>query len=270
MVVTAYAVGDVQGCHAPLCRLLEQVAFEPSRDQLWLAGDLVNRGPESLAVLRLVASLGSATRVVLGNHDLHLLSVAEGVGRLKKGDTLQPLLDASDAADLLAFLARQPLLYHDAQLGYCMVHAGIPPHWDLSTAARMAREAEGFLGAHGYGVCARRRRDAPVELTADLSREERAELIVSYFTRMRVCTASGALDLSFKGAPAAAPAGHRPWFAHPERKTRGTRILFGHWAALRGNVDAPGVYGLDTGCVWGDRLTLMRLDDERRFSCPCA
>jgi bis(5'-nucleosyl)-tetraphosphatase (symmetrical) len=268
--MTAYAVGDVQGCYAPLCRLLETVAFDPSRDQLWLAGDLVNRGPESLAVLRFVASLGSSTRVVLGNHDLHLLSVAEGAGRLKKGDTLQPLLEAPDASELLAFLARQPLLHHDAQLGYCMVHAGIPPHWDLPTARRMAGEAQEFFAAHGHAVCARRRRDAPVELAPSLSREERAELIVSYFTRMRVCTASGALDLSFKGAPEAAPAGHRPWFAHSDRKTRDTRILFGHWAALRGNVDAPGVHALDTGCVWGDRLTLMRLDDERRFSCSCA
>lgn len=267
--VSTYAVGDIQGCYEPLRRLLDQLNFEPADDQLWLVGDLVNRGPDSLAVLRYAASLGNSLRVVLGNHDLHLLAVASGVRALRKSDSLTAILDASDVSELLSFLRRQPLLYHDPALDFCMVHAGIPPQWDLATAQAMAREAEYWLRDHGYGICAKGANDRPGPLLDSLDAEARARLIVAYFTRMRVCTPEGKLHMAFKGDAAAAPPGHAPWYSHPGRRSVGTRILFGHWAALRGRVDAEGVFGLDTGCVWGNRLTLMRLEDQKRFECKC-
>lgn len=267
--MAVYAVGDVQGCRAELSSLLEQVRFDPARDQLWLVGDLVNRGPDSLGVLRFVHSLGSAARLVLGNHDLHLLAAADGVERLRAPDTLQQVLDASDGPELVEWLRRQPLLYVDPALGYCMVHAGIPPHWDLPQAARMAREAEAWLASRGLAEVTSPSELEPLELHPELTPGQRARVVVSYFTRMRVCTAEGRLNLAFKGTPELAPSGYLPWYAHPERKTRDLRILFGHWAALQGQVATRNVYALDTGCAWGRSLTLMRLEDERRFSCRC-
>lgn len=267
--MSVYAVGDVQGCYEPLRRLLDRVAFDPLRDQLWLAGDLVNRGPDSLGVLRFVASLGTAARVVLGNHDLHLLAVAQGARPLRSGDTLRAVLESADASELIAFLSQQPLLHYDRAVGYCMVHAGIPPHWDLDLAIRRAREAESWLRDHGYGVYGQGSLKSPLELSADLDDESRVRVILSYFTRMRVCTPAGRMDLGFKGEASASPPGHAPWFAHAERKTAGVPIVFGHWAALRGVAPAPNVFALDTGCAWGECLTLMRLADRRRFACSC-
>jgi bis(5'-nucleosyl)-tetraphosphatase (symmetrical) len=207
--------------------------------------------------------------MVLGNHELHLLAVAEGVQRLIAADTLQPIFDAPDGPLLLAWLRRQPLLHVDPALGYCMVHAGIPPHWDLAEAERMAREAEAWLLASGLAEVTAPLAVEPLELTSDLSTGGRARVISSYFTRMRVCTAEGRLNLVFKGTPDLAPPGYLPWFGHPHRRTRDVRVLFGHWAALQGQVEASNVYALDTGCVWGRSLTLMRLEDGQRFSCPC-
>lgn len=267
--MAVYAVGDVQGCYAELCSVLEQADFDPSRDQLWLLGDVVNRGPESLRVLRFVRSLGVAARMVLGNHDLHLLAAAEGLQRLRAVDTLQEVLDAPDSAELLDWLKRQPLLHHDPRLGYCMVHAGIPPQWDLDQALAMAREAEAWIVSNGLADVTSPSELEPLELSSDLSPGQRARVIMSYLTRMRVCTPEGRLNLAFKGTPDLAPAGCAPWFAHPQRKTREVRVLFGHWAALQGEVNTPNVYALDTGCAWGRSLTLMRLEDEQRFSCPC-
>jgi bis(5'-nucleosyl)-tetraphosphatase (symmetrical) len=268
--MAVYAVGDVQGCYDALCRLLECVRFDASADRLWLVGDLVNRGPQSLETLRFVRSLGASGVVVLGNHDVHLLGVAAGVRRLRTEDTLDAILAAPDREDLLRFLERQPFFHHDAELGYCMVHAGIPPHWDLQEAARHAEEARAWLTPSGLdgiiGPCTRE----PLELSAELSPPQRARAIVNYLTRMRVCTASGRLDLSFKGAAEKSPAGFLPWYAHPARKTRDLKILFGHWAALQGTADVPNVFALDTGCAWGHCLTLMRLDDQQRFSAPCS
>jgi len=264
-----YAVGDVQGHYDELRDLLEQVHFDARFDQLWFVGDLVNRGPRSLDVLRFVKSLGSSARVVLGNHDIHLLAVAAGVRRLRSKDTLQPVLDAPDASELLSWLERQPLAYADAEAGYAMVHAGIPPGWDLSHALELAREAERWLRTFGYADVAAPTSEEPLALDANLSAAQRARVIVNYFTRMRVCTLDGHLDLEFKGPAEEAPEGYLPWFAHPERKTRGVRLIFGHWAALQGRVRAENVYALDTGCSWGRELTLMRLGDDRRFGCEC-
>jgi bis(5'-nucleosyl)-tetraphosphatase (symmetrical) len=267
--MATYAVGDVQGCYGALSCVLERAGFERARDHLWLVGDLVNRGPESLDVLRFVHSLGNRARVVLGNHEIHLLAVAAGERRLKPSDTLDAILAAPDRPVLLGWLAQQPLLYVDRDVGYCMSHAGIPPQWDLVEAQAMAQEAERWLALHGYGQIATPSREEAVELAPGQDEATRARVIVSYFTRMRVCTPSGVLDLRFKGPADQAPPGHLPWFAHSARKTANERIVFGHWAALEGKVDAANVFALDTGCAWGRSLTLMRLDDERRFSCPC-
>jgi bis(5'-nucleosyl)-tetraphosphatase (symmetrical) len=257
--LTIYAVGDVQGCHDALQALLEQVRFDPADDQLWLVGDLVNRGPNSLDVLRFVRSLGSRATLVLGNHDLHLLAVAEGVRELRGADTLRPLLDAPDGAELIGWLRHQPLL-----------HAGIPPNWDLATATALAREAERWLTAFGCAELVPNEVPELAELTPELTPAQRARVIVSYLTRMRVCTADGRMNLAYKGPANQAPSGFLPWFAHPERKTRDVRILFGHWAALQGQADAENVFALDTGCVWGRALTMLRLSDGRKFACPCS
>jgi bis(5'-nucleosyl)-tetraphosphatase (symmetrical) len=267
--LAVYAVGDVQGCHDELQALLEQVRFDPASDELWLVGDVVNRGPDSLGVLRFVRSLGSRATVVLGNHDLHLLAVAEGVRALRGADTLRPVLDAPDGGELIAWLRHRPLLHSDLGLGYCMVHAGIPPHWDLATASALAREAERWLKASGCAELVPNDAHELLELTPELTAAQRARVIVSYLTRMRVCTAEGRLDLAYKGPPDHAPSGYLPWFAHRERKARDVRILFGHWAALAGEADGENVFALDTGCVWGRALTMMRLSDRSRFECPC-
>lgn len=268
--MTVYAVGDVQGCHEALSCVLKQVDFAADRDQLWLVGDLVNRGPASLQVLRFVRSLGASARVVLGNHELHLLAVAAGVRRLRPSDTLDELLAAPDREELLDWLCQQPLLHVDREIGYSMVHAGIPPQWDLAQASAMAREAQPWLKPATLGRILGPDASADPELwTADLSPVQRARIIVAYFTRMRVCSAEGRLESSYKGPAAGSPAGFLPWFAHPGRRTRQERIIFGHWAALQGRVDEPNVFALDTGCAWGRSLTLMRLGDERRYSCAC-
>jgi bis(5'-nucleosyl)-tetraphosphatase (symmetrical) len=268
--VAVYAVGDVQGCLDALQGLLEQVRFDPARDELWLVGDVVNRGPDSLGVLRFVRSLGPRATLVLGNHDLHLLAVAEGVRQLRGADTLRPILDAPDRAELIGWLRHQPLLHANLGLGYCMVHAGIPPHWDLATATALAREAEKWLATSGCAELVPNDAHELTELTPELTPAQRARVIVSYFTRMRVCTPSGRMDLVYKGPADKAPAGYLPWFAYPDRKTRDVRVLFGHWAALQGRADAENVFALDTGCVWGHELTLLRLEDGRMFARSCA
>jgi bis(5'-nucleosyl)-tetraphosphatase (symmetrical) len=267
--MTVYAVGDVQGYYEALRLVLDQVAFDAQKDELWLVGDLVNRGPQSLEVLRFVRSLGARARVVLGNHEIHLLALAEGARGPRSKDTLAAVLQAPDAAELIAWLRTQPLLYADPALGYAMVHAGVPPHWDLDVALEMAGEAQSWLAKAGFAAVAAASDAELLELGPGLDPAERARVIVSYFTRMRICSASGRMELRFKDHPDHAPPGYRAWFAHPERKTRSTRIIFGHWAALQGQALASNVFALDTGCSWGRSLTLMRLGDDRRFSCSC-
>lgn len=269
--MTTYAVGDLQGCLTPLQCLLQRVDFSPSRDCLWLAGDLVNRGPQSLEALRFVRDLGSSAVTVLGNHDLHLLAVAHNIERLKRADTLRPILDAPDRTDLIDWLRQQKLVHHDAERNTTMVHAGIPPQWTLEKALRRAAEVEQVLrddvlllpfldGMYG---------NQPAKWNKDLHGIPRLRLITNYFTRMRFCKADGTLDLEAKEGLGSAPAGYAPWFSHPNRKMRGCRIIFGHWAALEGQCDEPNVFALDTGCVWGNSMTLMNLDSEELHRCDC-
>lgn len=272
--MAVYAIGDVQGCHDALLALLAHVGFDPARDRLWFAGDLVNRGPRSTEVLRFVRDLGERAVTVLGNHDLHLLAVGEGARPLRRKDTFAQVLEAPDAAELLGWLRRQPLLHRDAGLGYTLVHAGLAPQWSIAEAQRRAAELERALRAPGWhAFLAAMYGDDPVLWSEQLSGSARLRFITNAFTRMRYCDAAGRLDLAESGPPGSQPAGLMPWYEVPARRNAGERILFGHWATLdlTGPIDPRHrVHHLDTGCVWGGRLTAMRLEDGRRFSVPCA
>lgn len=267
--MAVYAIGDVQGCYDALQALLDKIRFDPARDRLWFVGDLVNRGPQSAAVVRFVMGLKEAV-CVLGNHDLHLLAVAAGRARSRREDTLDELLAAPDRAALLDWLRRRPLLHHDAALGYTLVHAGLLPSWDLATAQALAAEAERVLRgpeaeqlfAHMYG-------DQPDQWDTALGGWPRLRVIINAFTRLRFCDADGRMDLRPKGAPGSQPPGLLPWFQVPGRKSRGLRILFGHWSTL-GLWNGDGAIGLDSGCLWGGRLSAARLDPAPAFfSVPC-
>lgn len=260
--MAVFAIGDIQGCYDELRRLLERIKFNPAEDLLWLTGDLVNRGPKSLDVLRFVKNLGAHAVCVLGNHDLHLLALAAGQDNHKSADTLDAVLTAPDREELLDWLRHRPLLHYDATLGYTLIHAGLPPQWDTDTAAACARELETTLCSsdyrelftHMYG-------NQPDRWTPDLSGMRRLRFIVNCFTRLRYCTAEGVLDLASKGAPGTQAEGFMPWFEVPGRASANLHILFGHWSTL-GEVKGQNVYPLDTGCVWGGRLTALRLDGD--------
>lgn len=268
--MATYAVGDVQGCYQPLTCLLEQVGFDAQHDQLWLTGDLVNRGPQSLEVLRFAKSLGDSARVVLGNHDLHMLAVVCGVREARHKDTFDALLQAPDLQEIVDWLRCQPLFYTDAKLGYSMVHAGIPPGWSIAKTTKRAREVEqvlrslwfrDFLDAM-YG-------NEPLRWSKTLRGMDRLRVITNYLTRMRFCTADGTLDLLDKTSKESARLGFLPWFRQPNPNLQGHKIVFGHWAALEGQIEKKNIYPLDTGCVWGGKLTAMKLDDGSFYSCKC-
>jgi len=261
--MATYAIGDVQGCYDELNRLLDKIRFDPAADRLWFTGDLVNRGPRSLEVLRLVRSLGRRAVTVLGNHDLHLVA-AQARGKARARDTFHDVLEADDRDELIAWLRRRPLLH--VEDGYAMVHAGLPPHWSLrkaqaicTAASRLiaARKSDDFFREHMYG-------NAPESWRDSLRGWDRLRFVINCCTRLRVCTPAGRLELDYTGPPATAPRPARPWFALRGRRSRGATILFGHWSSL-GRVHWPEhkVYGLDTGCVWGRKLTALRLDDGR-------
>ncbi len=267
--MTVYAVGDIQGCLKPLRCLLQQVGFKPDKDELWAAGDVVNRGPDSLETLRYLKSLGPAFKMVLGNHDLHLLAVARGKRKLTPKDTLHEILDANDKKELIDWLQSQPLLI--IQDGYVMVHAGIPPHWDLLTAQSMAHKVETVLRGPGAGYFFENMYgDAPASWSKHQGEAEQLRAITNYFTRMRFCNIAGELDLSAKGPAIDPPKGFEPWYANPLRRTAGERILFGHWAALNGEVNQKNLHPLDTGCAWGQRLRLMNLSTLQYTHCECS
>lgn len=265
-----YVIGDLQGCLTPFLDLQRQLPLSADA-QLIFAGDLINRGPQSLHTLRTVMQMGERAQSVLGNHDLHLLAVAHNIERLKKGDTLREILDAPDRADLLDWLRLQKLVHHDAERKVTLVHAGIPPQWTLSKALRRAAEVEEVLRDDArlplfldgmYG-------NEPAKWNRELSGVTRLRVITNYFTRMRFCTADGTLDLKTKEGIGNAPPGFAPWFSHPQRKMRGEKIIFGHWAALEGNCREPGLHALDTGCVWGGAMTLLDVDSGELHRCTC-
>ncbi|HEV3106108.1 MAG TPA: symmetrical bis(5'-nucleosyl)-tetraphosphatase [Trinickia sp.] len=251
-----FAFGDLQGCHAPFRRLLAQI---PAGDDtpLWFAGDLINRGPDSLATLRDVAGLGARAKVVLGNHDLHLLAVAAGIRQMKERDTLADILAAPDAPELLDWLRHRPFAHFEN--GMLMVHAGVLPQWDVTLALELADELQRALRAPDwretlkdlYG-------NEPRRWTPDLKRNDRMRVAFNAFTRIRFCTPDGTMEFASNGGPDAAPPGHLPWFDAPGRRTADVTVVFGHWAAL-GLMLRDNLVGLDSGCVWGNKLSAVRL-----------
>lgn len=261
--MTLYAIGDIQGCYASFAALLECLRFDAGRDRLWLVGDLVNRGPDSLSVLRRVAELGPAVTTVLGNHDLHLLAAAAGLRRMSRGDTLQQVLDAPDADELLDWLRRRPLLHYDRAHGRALVHAGIPPDWGVDEALGHAAEVESLLrGPHWrYGLEVMYG-SGPPKWTQDLEYASRVRYTINALTRMRFCARNGALDFERSGPPGSQPRELLPWFDVPSRKSTATHIVFGHWAAL-GVVRRTDITALDSGCVWGGALTAVALENGR-------
>ena len=266
--MSTYAIGDVQGCFATLQRLLASLGFDRHHDHLWFCGDLVNRGPQSLDTLRFVRELGDRATVILGNHDLHLLAVANG-RKPGRRDTLGDILAAPDRAELLDWLRHQPLIHHDPRLGFTMLHAGLPPEWTLLEALRQASAVEQVLRDKGYAAfLTNMYGDQPGRWEAARSELDRLRFTVNCLTRLRYCHPDGRLALEAKGAPGDTP-GLQPWFQLPTRRSSATTIVFGHWSTL-GRVEWPDeqVFGLDTGAVWGQRLTALRLEDRQLFSVP--
>ena len=260
--MAVYAIGDIQGCFDELCKMLDLVKFDPSKDQVWLAGDLVNRGPKSAEVLRFAKKMGKKTvKVVLGNHDLHMLAYSTGVTKHKHYmDTMDSVLLADDREELIDWLRQQPLFHHDEKLGFSMVHAGLPPQWTVKKALKRAKEVETILKGdnwqdffqHMYG-------NMPEQWTKELTGWDRIRYITNCFTRLRYCHQDGRLALNFKGAPSKKPVGQKPWFEMPDRRTQDDNIVFGHWSTL-GTGQYGNVFSLDSGAVWGDTLTAMRID----------
>ncbi|HSW70318.1 MAG TPA: symmetrical bis(5'-nucleosyl)-tetraphosphatase [Gammaproteobacteria bacterium] len=268
--MATYAIGDLQGCFFALEKLLQEIAFNPNQDNLWFTGDLVNRGPQSLETLRFIKNLGKNQRIVLGNHDLHLLAVAHDAHQGWPDDTLAPILKAKDREELIDWLLHQPLLHHDEALGFTMIHAGLAPTWDLSIAKKLAGEVESILQSdqrkdfleHLYG-------NEPRQWHDDLRGWERIRCIVNYLTRARFCHRDGSLELKTKENMRLDQTDLIPWFRVPKRRTQELNIIFGHWAALGGVTQTDHTFALDTGCIWGYSLTAMRLEDEKRFSVSC-
>lgn len=266
--MSTYAIGDVQGCYRALSNLLREIGFVPSRDDLWFVGDLVNRGPNSRDVLACVRDLGAAAVTVLGNHDLHLLMVAEGLADPLPGDTLSDVLDAPDHVELLTWLRQQPLMVEDC--GYVLVHAGLHPQWTVSQAAAHARAAERLLQSASYRTFLKDLAQTDFLDWSDQSPEAvHTAMATHMLVRLRVCSASGNLNTSFTGPPDLAPPGFMPWFDVPDRRSSDHTVVFGHWAAL-GLLLRPDVIALDSGCVWGKHLSAVRIEDRRVYQVTCS
>ena len=269
--MTAYAIGDIQGCYKNFMCVLEQVDFNPKYDTLWVAGDMVNRGPENLATLKYLISLGDRVKTVLGNHDLHLLATAFNTRDMKPSDTFDDILNSREFDDIIAWLRHQPLLTVSPSPEFVMVHAGIPPIWSLEEAQERAREVEQILRSHQisdfldhmYG-------NEPDTWSDELTGFERLRTITNYFTRMRFCDPNGKLEFTATAGAEQGPEGFLPWYAYPNRKTKEHRLIFGHWAGIEGHTNTPNVHALDTGCVWGRKITLLNLETLKRTSCDCS
>jgi bis(5'-nucleosyl)-tetraphosphatase (symmetrical) len=269
--MSTYAIGDIQGCYSELQQLLKLIKFNPNKDILWSCGDLVNRGPNSLEVLRFFKNLKDRAIVVLGNHDLHLLALAYGnTTHLKTQDTLNPILEAPDANELIEWLRHSPFLHHDATMNLTMIHAGLPPQWNLLQARKYASELEETLRGQKceeylnnlYG-------NKPKMWSKTLSGWDRMRFITNCFTRLRYCSAEGKLAMKNKWRPSFdGNSKEKPWFSWSHRVNSDMTIIFGHWATL-GFYQEKGIYALDSACVWGGALTALRLEDKKIFSLPC-
>ncbi len=259
-----YAIGDIQGCAGAFAALLKKLRFRPSRDRLWLVGDLVNRGPDSLGVLRHVIALGRSVTTVLGNHDLHLLATVAGGRNLSPADTFDAVLEAPDADRLIDWLRHRPLLHYDAAARSVLVHAGIPPAWDVREARAHAREVEKLLRGRRWRKALRSMYgNEPAQWSDKLDRESRRRYTINALTRMRYCDRRGRLDFSYSGPPGSQTKGLTPWFDVPRKRSLNAHVVFGHWAAL-GLLRRADVTALDSGCVWGGCLTALRLDRRAR------
>jgi bis(5'-nucleosyl)-tetraphosphatase (symmetrical) len=264
--MSLYAIGDIQGCHAELCTMLDLIAFSTANDRLWIVGDLVNRGPGSLAVMREVKALGNAATIVTGNHDFHLLAVAAGHARLHRQDTLAPVLDAPDRDELLAWVRSWPLVVVDGKR--LLVHAGLLPSWTPASALMLSREVQAMLASEDHDAfLATLYGDEPHAWRDDLAGFDRLRAIVNVCTRLRFCTADDRMEFREKRGPSFTPAGFKPWFAHESRASSRVTVVCGHWSTLELML-APNVLMLDSGCLWGGTLTAIRLDDDRVFQVP--
>jgi bis(5'-nucleosyl)-tetraphosphatase (symmetrical) len=265
--MSTYAIGDVQGCYDQLRRLLDTLRFDPAADTLWLVGDLVNRGPQSLEVLRFVRSLGERAVTVLGNHELHLMVVAGDFRKLHRGDTLESILEAHDREEMLGWLRSRKLMH--AESSYAMVHAGLVPQWTIDKALALAREVEAALQGPDYLDLLRNMYGNEPDMWDDsLTGYERLRVIINAMTRLRLCDARGRMQFAHREGPATAPPGYLPWFDVPGRASASTPIVCGHWAAL-GLVLRDDLLSIDSGCVWGRRLSALRLEDRRLWQADC-
>lgn len=266
--MATYAVGDIQGCFASLQALLEKCSFSPEFDRLWLVGDLVNRGPRSLETLRFVKGLGDRAVTVLGNHDLSLLMAAEGFGKRHRSDTIDDILAAPDRDELLHWLRHQRLMH--VQGDYAMVHAGLLPAWSVAEARALAGEVEQALQAENYReFLANMWGSEPGAWDSSLTGWPRLRVIVNAMTRMRFCSPAGEMDFKAKGELSQAPAGYLPWFEVPGRRSAATVLVTGHWSALGLRLE-PNLLALDSGCLWGGKLSALRLEDRALFQVDCA
>ena len=268
--MSTYAIGDLQGCYEPLRRLFDYISFDPAVDRAWFVGDLVNRGPASLEMLRFVKSLGRAATVVLGNHDLHLVMQAEGYGKSNKEDTLDEILAAPDRDELVVWLRTQPLVHVEG--GWAMVHAGLLPTWTVAQALALSGEVSAALTSGNYReFLANMWGSEPTAWSDELAGWDRLRVIVNAMTRMRYVTSAGAMEFRARGAkapPGQGPAGCSPWFEVSGRASADHTIICGHWSGL-GFRDEPNLLALDTGCLWGGNLTAVRLEDRRVFRQHC-
>ncbi|MDF0645296.1 MAG: symmetrical bis(5'-nucleosyl)-tetraphosphatase [Nitrospira sp.] len=260
--MATYAIGDVQGCRAQLSQLVDRIDFNPTRDHLWFVGDLVNRGPDSLGVLRLIKNLGAAASVVLGNHDLFLLAAAESIVTLRPKDTIDDVLKADDRSELIDWLRGRPLLIHDDSV--LMVHAGLLPQWTAAEAVQLAGEVDGALGGPDYREFLRDFFHASLpSWHPSLTGRMRRASVARAMTRIRSCTPAGEMS-GFSGAPQDVPPGYLPWFRVPGRRSADTTIVTGHWAALGLQLESNHL-AIDSGCVWGRHLTAVRFEDRAVF-----
>lgn len=257
-----YAIGDVQGCFDDLLRLLDTIKFDDQSDQLWFAGDLVNRGPKSLETLRFIKSLGPSAMTVLGNHDLHLIALAYKQRKPSKKDSLDPVLYATDRDELLHWLRHRPLFYYNDD--YCLLHAGLPPQWGLSKTKKMALKAEKVLQSDDHqNFFQQMYGDKPDLWSTELKGIERIRFIINCFTRMRYCDIEGRLDFKHNGAVGTQPKHLIPWFTVPKRRSAKMKIIFGHWSTL-GYYQGHNCYAIDTGCLWGGQLTALKLGKKAK------
>ena len=265
--MATYAIGDVQGCYNELRMLLDSLNFDPARDRIWFVGDLVNRGPQSLEVLRFVKGLGDRVVTVLGNHDLHLVMQAEGYGRCNAEDTLGPVLNAPDRDELITWLRQQPPFHVEGE--FAMVHAGLLPQWTVAEAATLSAEVCTALTSENYrGFLAHMWGGTPASWRDELSGWDRLRVIVNAMTRMRFCSHDGIMEFRHKGLPEHAPDGFLPWFALPNRASADHTLICGHWSALGLKLETN-LLALDTGCLWGGALTAVCLEDRRVVQQPC-